>query len=121
MSTKQYSSIKLLKETIGHLSCTKSKLGFHSIEELINTFLKIQLKTKWSKLDLECLGEYGEIPDIGVSTPEELREKGYRRVAQFEQKLDTEIKVNVVKPRIAKKKQEEPQYFQGIEKPKTEE
>lgn len=92
------------------------QLGFNSVEEFLMLLIDVRKRLKYSKLDLFCLRDYGQIPKVELLTPEDLEKMGYKQVGvpfeeqlgkvicdvqqKFEQTIPVEVKV---KPKTEKR------------------
>ena len=110
---KDSTNIYMKKEDALICRMEASMLGYSSPAELINALIALRKSNKWSKLDVEILPAYHRLPTIEILTESELLAKGYKKVSEFTEPVKK-------KTRKTKKKTEEPQYFKGISKPKTE-
>ena len=82
------------------------RLGFHSVAEYVEILNKVRLKKAWSGLDLQILAEYGKLPEISIMTEEQLKNKGYKKIAESEGKPFMESMPTItveVKPKPSKK------------------
>jgi hypothetical protein len=131
-------TIYMRKENALLCKMESDQLGFSSVENFLMLLVEVRKKLKFSKLDLECLKEFGQIPEVHLLTPEDLKKEGYKPVGvpfeeqlgpvvadvakPFEQTMKVEIETKPKKKqRKPKKKREEPKFFTGIPKPKDKE
>ena len=113
------SSVAIEKNLAKLLKSTAHRLGYSSISNYVEALHLAREKLGYSKLDLDCLATYGKIPQVetvyGKSEKEVLEKLGLKsahKVSETFPKIQVKVR--------AKKKQEQPQYFKGIEKPKGE-
>jgi hypothetical protein len=134
-------TIYMRKENALIAKMEASQLGFSSVEEFLMLLVEVRKKMTWSKLDLECLKQFGQIPKIELLSPEDLEKMGYKEVGipftqqlgkvvadvakPFEQTMKVEVQVKPKKKKEKSKKKKEKlrmptseEFFKGTKKEK---
>jgi hypothetical protein len=116
-------SVYMKKENALVAKMESDQLGFSSVEEFLMLLVEVRKKMKWSKLDLLCLRDYGQIPKVELLSPEDLEKMGYKQVGipftqqlgkvvcdvaqPFEQTMKVEIETKPKKKPTKRKKKSE--------------
>lgn len=82
---KGFKNITVRENLAKILKIEARRLGYKSIGDYIEGLNALRTKMGWSKLDMEILAEYGKLPETTVMSEQELKEKGYRKVAEMPQ------------------------------------
>ena len=101
---KGFKNITVRENLTKILKIEARRLGFGSIGDYIEVLNNVRLKMAWSGLDLQILAQYGKLPDITLTTEQELRERGFKKIADSEGKPSSETLPKIQVEVRAKKK-----------------